>query len=75
LRQFRAKTEELRQRLVEAMQSALERELGQSTERVREAIAPYTRYVRAEGARLAERQAALDELRGRIGRLRARLAG
>jgi hypothetical protein len=75
LRQFRAKTEELRQRLVEAMQGAMERELGQSTERVREAIAPYTRYVRAEGARLAEQEAALDELGRRIGRLRARLAG
>ncbi|HEV8638182.1 MAG TPA: dynamin family protein [Chloroflexota bacterium] len=75
VRQFRDKTEGLRRRLVEALQSAMEREIGQSTERVREAIAPYTRHVRAEGVRLAEQQAGLDELGQRIGRLRARVGG
>jgi small GTP-binding protein len=73
LRQFRERTEELRRRLVEAMQSALEREIGQSTERVRDAIAPYTRYVRAEGQRLTEQQTALDEVGRRVGELRARI--
>src|SRR3954447_6665837 len=46
--QFRARTEELRDRLVEAMEQQFEVELNRSMERIREAIAPYTRFVRLE---------------------------
>jgi small GTP-binding protein len=70
LREFREKTEELRKRLVEALESGMEKEIGQSAERVREAIGPYTRYVRAEGERVREQEDAIGRLRGELGRLR-----
>jgi hypothetical protein len=70
LREFREKTDQLRKRLVEALESSMEREIGQSAERVREAIGPYTRYVRAEGERLREHEEAIGGLREELGRLR-----
>jgi hypothetical protein len=73
LREFREKTDQLRRRLVEALETGMEREIGQSAERVREAIAPYTRYVRAEAGRLKEHEEAIARLHGELGRLRAAL--
>jgi hypothetical protein len=70
---FRRRTDELRERLVEALRAQTEREIAGSAERVREAIAPYTRYVRAEAARLDAQQAALDAVGDRLGRLRSEL--
>ncbi|HEY3111131.1 MAG TPA: dynamin family protein [Chloroflexota bacterium] len=70
IKQFRARTEELRQRLVEALRQQMEREADGSTERVRDAIAPYTRYVRAEAMRLEGQRQSLAGLRERLGRLR-----
>jgi small GTP-binding protein len=73
IEQFRARTDELRTRLVEALKQQLDREVEGSTERVSEAIAPYTRYVRAEAARLEAQRAALAGLREQIGRLRGQI--
>jgi hypothetical protein len=70
IEQFRARTEELRQRLVEALRQQMEREVEGSTERVRDAIAPYTRYVRAEAMRLDAQRESLAGLGERLGRLR-----
>lgn len=67
---FRAKTEELRARLVRALRTQLEREVAGSAERVRDAIGPYTRYVRAEGGRLEAQWSTLKTLRDRVGKLR-----
>jgi ABC-type molybdate transport system substrate-binding protein len=61
----------LRDRLVQALETQLDREVANSTGRVREAIAPYTRYIRAEGGRLRDQREALSEVRERAGRLRA----
>jgi small GTP-binding protein len=47
-RDFHAKAEELEQRLVEVMREQFEHELARSMDRVREAIAPYTRFVRSQ---------------------------
>lgn len=71
--QFRQRTDALRARLVEALSAQMEREVEGSGERVREAIAPYTRYVRAEAARLEEQRARLAAVRERIGQSRARV--
>ena len=68
---FRERTEGLRDRLVQALQTQLDREVAGSTGRVRDAIAPYTRYIRAEGGRLQDQRTALYEVRERAGRLRA----
>jgi small GTP-binding protein len=75
LADFHGKTEELRTRLVEALRSQLDREIVSSTERVREAIVPYTRYVRAEGSRLEGQRAAIVLAAEQLGRLRAEIEG
>ena len=51
-REFREKTDALRERLGEVVRRQFESELGRSIERMREAIAPYTRFVRTEHARM-----------------------
>ena len=50
--EFREKTDALRGRLGEVVRRQFESELGRSIERMREAIAPYTRFVRSEHARM-----------------------
>src|SRR6266702_429351 len=49
--QFKAGTEELRARLVTAMSDEFQRELERSTQRIRDALAPYNRFVRSERPR------------------------
>jgi small GTP-binding protein len=61
--EFREKTDSLRERLGEVMKRQFDAELNRSVERMREAIAPYTRFVRTEHARMSragEALAALD---------------
>ena len=61
--EFREKTDALRERLGEVVRRQFEAELGRSIERMREAIAPYTRFVRSEHARMTragEDLAAID---------------
>jgi len=61
--EFRDKTDALRERLGEVVRRQFETELGRSVERMREAIAPYTRFVRSEHARMTragEDLAAID---------------
>ncbi len=71
--QFRARTEELRARLMTAMRDEFQRELERSTQRIHDALAPYNRFVRGERDRTQRfteaLQASLDELAG----LRARI--
>src|SRR5215204_4848451 len=61
--EFREKTDSLRKRLGEVVRRQFETESNRSVERMREAIAPYTRFVRSEHARMTsagEDLAALD---------------
>jgi small GTP-binding protein len=67
------KLEDLRQRLMTAMTAEFERELSHSLQRLREAIAPYTRFVRAEKEKLAQVEGELDDLCATLGQLRLRL--
>jgi small GTP-binding protein len=50
--QFRDKTDDLRQRLKDGLTRQFDAELERSTQRLREVLAPYSRRVRAEHARL-----------------------
>ncbi len=66
----------LRERLMGALTEQFDREVERSLQRVREAIGPYTRFVRAERERLEElragltgSRAALDALEERVARL------
>jgi small GTP-binding protein len=74
--QFRSGTEELRARLVTALRDEFQRELERSTQRIRDALAPYHRFVRGERDRtqgfVGDLQASLSQLavlRGRISTL------
>ena len=58
---FREKTDALRRRLGEVVRRQFETELNRSVEKMREAIAPYTRFVRTEHARMTR---ARDDLAG-----------
>jgi small GTP-binding protein len=50
--EFREKTDSLRERLGEVVRRQFDAELNRSVEKMREAIAPYTRFVRTEHARM-----------------------
>ena len=67
------KLEDLRQRLMQSMSEEFDRELGRSLQRLRQAIAPYTRFVRAEQQKLAEIEGELIEVRSALGRVRSRV--
>jgi hypothetical protein len=67
------KLEDLRQRLTEAMSEEFERELARSLRRLREAIAPYTRFVRAEQQKLARIEGELSEIKAGLGQLRTQI--
>jgi small GTP-binding protein len=72
-REFREKTGTLRERLGEVVRRQFDAELNRSVERMREAIAPYTRFVRTEHARMTEARSALAEITGEAESLRAEI--
>jgi len=65
--------EDLRQRLTAALTEEFERELSRSLQRLREAIAPYTRFVRAEQQNLDRIEGELEGISASLGQLRARI--
>ncbi len=67
------KLENLRTDLAQALRTPFEQEMRRSVQRINEAIAPYTRFVRSEREKLDEVQAELDRLREGLERLRAAL--
>src|ERR671915_65276 len=71
--EFREKTEALRERLGEVVRRQFDTELERSVERMREAIAPYTRFVRTEHARMTEARSALAEITEEVETLRAEI--
>src|SRR5579883_1219366 len=70
---FRQSTEGLRARLTSAMREAFARELSQSLERIRNALAPYERFARVEHDRAAQLERALAASRADLAALRARI--
>jgi small GTP-binding protein len=71
--EFRQRTLELRQKLTTAMTEQFNVELDSSVQRVREAIAPYTRFVRLEQARVSEADAQLEEIEAHMAQLRGQI--
>jgi hypothetical protein len=59
-RDFHNRAQELEARLVEVTREQFEHELARSTERVREAIAPYTRFVRTQSEHLEQMRTELS---------------
>jgi small GTP-binding protein len=78
-RRSRAKTElnksisELRSRLMAALKEQFEHESERSLVRIREAVAPYTRFVRAERDRFIHMREQIDEVTASMAGLRQRV--
>ena len=68
------KVSALRAKLAEALRIEFERAQEQGRTRIEDAVAPYSRFVRAEQQRWTEARAALGSLRDRAGTFRDRLA-
>lgn len=60
----------LREQLTTSLRSQFEREMERSTQRIEEAIAPYTRFVRAERGKLQEAQEEIGKVKEAVERLR-----
>lgn len=69
--ELRHKLETLRAQLTGVLKEQFEHELTLSVERVREAIAPYTRFIRLEQERLTSAKGQFQQLRGEMARLQA----
>jgi hypothetical protein len=67
------KVGQVREQLMSGLSSQFEREMNQSIARIQEAIAPYTRFIRAERERLTESHEDLTRLRQSVDRLKARI--
>jgi small GTP-binding protein len=66
IEQFRARAERLRLELKTALEEASHREIDRAVDNVREALDPYTRYVKTEHAKVEERAASLAQARERL---------
>jgi small GTP-binding protein len=72
--EFREKTDSLRERLGEVVRRQFDTELNRSVERMRDAIAPYTRFVRTEHARMTEASLTLSEIEEEVDALKREIA-
>ena len=71
--EMRRKVAAVRQRLSEALHEQFSREIGKSGDRIRESIAPYSRFVRAEGEKLQTTERELGEIGTALASLQARI--
>ena len=72
--EFRENTDALREKLAEVTGRQFDTELGRSVERMREAIAPYTRFVRTEHSRMSGARSSLSRLNGEVDTLKSEIA-
>lgn len=70
---LRDKIATMRQQIIAGMTTQFERELAHSIQRIQEAVAPYTRFIRAEREKLEKVQANLGEVESALKLLRARV--
>ena len=71
--EMKQKVSELRSQLAKALRNQFEREIERSLQRINEAIAPYTRFVRSERSKLQETQDELQDLLDQMDRLKVRI--
>jgi len=72
---MRRKITDVRARLSRALRGQFEEEIARSTARMRESIAPYTRFVRTEGEKLRETDERLGQLKTDLERVRQKVVG
>ena len=70
---MREKIADVRSRLSAALRAQFKEEIGRSLARMRDSIAPYTRFVRSEGDKLRETETRLAALRTDLERVRQRV--
>lgn len=73
-RELRAKIDEMRGKLLESLDRQFRREMDRGVERIREAVTPYTRFVRAERDRLDSMRGDLEAVLRGLTDLEARIA-
>jgi small GTP-binding protein len=71
--QMRRKVSDVRERLAGALRDQFVKEIARSVNRIREGIAPYSRFVRAEGDNLKEMDSELREILEALASLRHQL--
>jgi small GTP-binding protein len=71
--ELRRKISALRERLSSALRQQFGQEIAKSGDRIRESVAPYSRFVRAEGESLRAVQAELGEATAALAALRSRI--
>jgi small GTP-binding protein len=71
--EMRRKIGDVRTRLSDALHAQFAQEIGKSGERIRESIAPYSRFIRAEGEKLRATEQELREIGAELASLRARI--
>jgi small GTP-binding protein len=71
--EMRRKIGDVRARLSEALRKQFSAEIQRSGDRIRESIAPYSRFIRAEGDKLKEVDKELTEISSALAALRARI--
>ncbi len=74
-KELRNKIAGLRRRLMDALSAQFDKEIGRSLSRLREAIGPYTRFVRAEQKSLDEKRAEFISIRQALARLEVEISG
>lgn len=73
MRDLQSQVNDLRQRLTGTLSAQFEEELAQSLRRIREAMAPYTRFVRSEQTQLRQVVEELQAAQSRLQGLRSRI--
>lgn len=71
--EMRTKIAEVRRRLSEALRKQFTIEIERSGDRIRESIAPYSQFIRAEGDKLREVEGELSAIAAALAGLRARI--
>jgi ABC-type transport system involved in cytochrome bd biosynthesis fused ATPase/permease subunit len=69
-RKLEEKISAIRGRLLQSLTAAFEKELTRSQEQIRETVAPYTRFVRAESSKLQEANDQFRSIRSELERLK-----
>lgn len=73
--EMNTKISELRDTLTKSLKDQFEKEIERSLSEIQEAIAPYTRFVRAERTKLEETQGRLQAIRLEMERIKNRIEG
>jgi hypothetical protein len=63
----------MRVTLISSLRTQFEREIQRSLSNIKEAIGPYSRFVRAEGGNLEETNDALERFQLELGRMRGKI--